>query len=740
MIENITQLLNDVWNGHSLDGEDILRLILLGLAAIATMHLLTMLVTRWGDRNVAAKSFVFSLAMHACCWIGLATAPPVPLTAATIVDPPEEERTEVRELLVESEQTVQTDDSGNTPVWEELAQPETDLARLEHQAHDLTPPEAIERDPEQPVPQDFVFEDVKENPDAPMEASIPDDQGQEGPREVAAASLDVEIEMEDLRPEAKANSTSRSRRPLARIGDRDEDITREAQRGATQRIEPEFNSVQQSPVMQAVESPDALMTAGDPADAVRRKSGPVAAADLADAAGALTDNTESGGTGAAAPSRFSRLSSRRRSERPGRSFQDLKRQQQARTPLPLSNDYDQVRVSPAVDPLSESVDVRLAKPEFDAPANRRRSSLPATYRLRSLARRAATARQFGGTNESEQAVELSLRWLAAHQHPDGHWDASEFGSGKVKIDEDGVDRRNAGIEADSGVTALCVLAFLGAGYTHEEGKYASEVGKALEWLVGRQAADGGLSGNATRYARMYCHAMATYALAEAYGMQSDVTTDTRLRRPLLKAVEFIINEQNPEDGGWRYVKGQPGDMSMFGWQLMALKSAEIAGMRIPSEVRTRMYAFLRDRGLGTYGGIASYRDGDPDSPTMTAEALFCRQMLGFRHQSRASQEAVAYMLKNRPRLGNPNLYYWYYGTLSMYQYGGDAWKQWNELVREHLVSQQKRTGNLAGTWDPNGPWGPYGGRLYSTAIATLTLEVYYRFLPLYRLNDPLLNR
>ena len=82
-----------------------------------------------------------------------------------------------------------------------------------------------------------------------------------------------------------------------------------------------------------------------------------------------------------------------------------------------------------------------------------------------------------------------------------------------------------------------------------------------------------------------------------------------------------------------------------------------------------------------------------------------------------------------------NLYYWYYGTLAMFQYGGDRWQTWNESLRDLLVADQIRTGPMAGTWDPKGDeWGLHGGRMYSTAMATMCLEVYYRYLPLYKMG------
>ena len=120
---------------------------------------------------------------------------------------------------------------------------------------------------------------------------------------------------------------------------------------------------------------------------------------------------------------------------------------------------------------------------------------------------------------------------------------------------------------------------------------------------------------------------------------------------------------------------------------------------------------------------------------MTAEALFCKQMLGLQRENRASAEAAAYLLKNLPRRSRWNLYYWYYGNLSMIQYNGKAWRDWNAAVRDVLVAEQVTKGQNVGSWDPKGPWGPYGGRVYSTAMAALCLEVYARYLPLYQIGD-----
>jgi hypothetical protein len=382
----------------------------------------------------------------------------------------------------------------------------------------------------------------------------------------------------------------------------------------------------------------------------------------------------------------------------------------------------------------------LEQPELETADDADGMAVPAPYRMRAEDQRDDATRRFGGTAESEQAVAASLAWLAANQHPIGYWDADQHGAGQASRGSDGIDRENAGRHSDTGVTGLAVLAFLAPGNTPREGEYADNVERALRWLISQQTASGAIAGRIQEgeVAFMYCHAIATFALAEAYAIDNTVEW---LRQPVEKAVRYTLSAQL-EDGGWRYGRyadedNVDGDMSIFGWQLMSLKSAELAGIPIPASVRERMIQFLIDRGRGGSGGLASYRVQTQDrvTPPMTAEALFCKQILGMSRSNAASLEAVEYLRKYPPQRAQANFYYWYYGTLAMFQYGDEPWEEWNETLRDLLVFDQRTSGPLAGSWDPNGPWGGYGGRVYSTALATLCLEVYYRYHPLYRMGE-----
>ncbi|MGC1272682.1 MAG: hypothetical protein WBC44_03170, partial [Planctomycetaceae bacterium] len=507
---------------------------------------------------------------------------------------------------------------------------------------------------------------------------------------------------------------------------------RAAAPAASDRIAPEFDPRKQLADVRNSDAPADLPSTESPAEPLDLDR-PTAPAPLPSESTAGAGDTSEGTTGdAELSSRFSRRPTRSRDL--AGSVPEAERGTSDGAAPSTSSPAGRGLAMSGVDRLRPSDEnlPSLSRPDA-APLTGRRAGVPEVYQLRRLDRRSDIARRNGGTQGSEEAVELSLKWLAAHQHADGYWDADAHGAGKVDVDEQGIQRNNAGKTADSGLTALAILAFLGAGYTHEEGEYAETVDRALKWLVAKQRDDGFLGYGAAHFEQMYCHGMATYALAEAYGMQAD-SSNTRLRRPLERAVLYIAAMQH-RDGGWRYEKGQAGDMSMFGWQLMALKSAEIAGVSMPGATRTKMIEFLRDRSLGENGGLAAYRKTDPQipaTPAMTAEALFCKQILGMTRTNPASLEAVGYLLKNTPKRSELNYYYWYYGTLALFQFGGSSWERWNASLRDLLVAEQIKDGPDAGSWAPRDAWGPYGGRVYSTAVATLSLEVYYRFLPLYR--------
>ncbi len=356
--------------------------------------------------------------------------------------------------------------------------------------------------------------------------------------------------------------------------------------------------------------------------------------------------------------------------------------------------------------------------------------LPETYADRFAEDRDALVEKRGGSAQTERAVHAALGWLATAQSQNGGWDASRYGAGAARMVLD-QDRRGAGAEADMGVTGLALLAFLGSGHTHTGGDYTHEVAGGLEYLRQRQRVDGSLYGDAQLFARMYCHSMATFAVCEALAL----TKDERLEPMARAAVRYTLSMQHPTDGGWRYRRGDQGDTSQLGWQLMTLKSAQLAGIEIPLTTWTRVDRFLRRVRRGNAGGLAAYRPNSSMSRSMTAEALFCRQLQHDRQLSELSdaaiEEAITAITEELPSASRRNLYFWYYATLALHRNqnhspaAAEAWDAWNHALTTSLLTTQQGDGS----WDVNTAWGGCGGRVYTTALSALCLEVYYRYNP-----------
>ena len=201
-------------------------------------------------------------------------------------------------------------------------------------------------------------------------------------------------------------------------------------------------------------------------------------------------------------------------------------------------------------------------------------------------------------------------------------------------------------------------------------------------------------------------------------------------------MNFILAAQNVADGGWRYNPGDAGDTSVVGWQLMALKSAHMAGLNVGGSVFALTSKWL-DSVAVNKGTEYSYVPGQGPAPTMTSVGLLCRQYLGAKREDPMLTGGMAYLLKNLPDDSiATNIYYWYYATQVMHNMSGYEWDTWNRKMRDLLVRTQVRNVDQCanGSWAPEkDAWShPYGGRVMQTSLSCLTLEIYYRYLPLFK--------
>jgi hypothetical protein len=352
----------------------------------------------------------------------------------------------------------------------------------------------------------------------------------------------------------------------------------------------------------------------------------------------------------------------------------------------------------------------------------------------------------GGSGMTEDAVELGLKWLADHQdvEEDGRWDCDDF------MKHDPADDRcdgPGGALYDVGVTGLSILAFLGAGYTDRgsarENKYAKNVRQGLRFLMTSQD-DEGCFGSRSSQHFMYNTAIATLAMSEAYWM----TRNPRYKKPAQEGLNFIARARNPYLA-WRYEpRGGENDSSVTGWMVMALKSGKFGGLDIDPDAFEGARQWIEKMtdpefgqcGYNQPGGESARPEGLADkypaekSQSMTAVGMLTRIFLGedprtSRMVGLGADLCVERLPTWNPDDGSIDMYYWYYGTLAMFQVGGPRWTKWNKAMVGSIVKSQRRmnAGSRAGSWDPIGPWGGDGGRVYSTACLVMCLEVYYRY-------------
>jgi hypothetical protein len=283
-------------------------------------------------------------------------------------------------------------------------------------------------------------------------------------------------------------------------------------------------------------------------------------------------------------------------------------------------------------------------------------------------------------------------------------------------------------------TALGLLPLLGAGQTHREGKYKQTVQKGLDWLIAHQKPDGDLRGGDT----MYSHGFAAFALCEAYGLTGDPPVGAAAQ----KAVDFIEKAQHKEGGGWRYNPGTRGDTSVFGWQMSALESARLAGLKVAPATLDGARKYLKSAESGEGSGKFCYMPGGAPTPTMTAVGILDSLYLGAKPADPSIAAGVKYLMKQVPDtadVGHRNAYYWFYATQALHRVGGPDWDTWNRQLRKTLIETRATEGCAAGSWDPGKPvkdaWGEPGGRLMVTSLSTLSLEVYYGYLPIFKSDD-----
>jgi hypothetical protein len=338
-------------------------------------------------------------------------------------------------------------------------------------------------------------------------------------------------------------------------------------------------------------------------------------------------------------------------------------------------------------------------------------------------------REGGGNIRSEAAVARGLKWLVRHQAENGRWSFDKFHEhGKCNC-------TGPGQENDILATGFALLPFLGAGETHKNEDrnhlYSRNVERGLRFLVAKQKDQGDFG------AGSLAQALATTALCEAYSM----TADPALRGPAQRALEWIIRTQQ-EGGGWTDDPEKKPTLPVAVWQIMALRSGHLAGLRIPNATWLRVNAFLDALGSddgSTYG--ISAKPAGYRSNIALASGLLCRMYMGWGPRNAGLQRGVQLLRQALPN-PDPNDFLLDYICTQVFFHlaavNPEAWEQWNPKMRDLLIDKQDDGTNTEhrdqkGSWSPEGDvQAARGGRLLKTAMSLLILETYYRHLPLYR--------
>ena len=317
--------------------------------------------------------------------------------------------------------------------------------------------------------------------------------------------------------------------------------------------------------------------------------------------------------------------------------------------------------------------------------------------------------------ELEGVVNKALEFLKNQQRDDGSWSGGRAGGRSTAI------------------TGLSVMAFLSAGHVPGEGPYADTLEKGIRFVLKAQQTNGLIANEGNH--EMYHHGICTLMLAEVAGMTEGPLAE-EVRKKLVKAVAVILKAQRKDGinrGGWRYnVNGYDTDISVTGWQVMALRAAKNLGCDVPPEAIEHAIEYVKRCQDQTSGGFR-YMPGNNVTVACTGTSILALEICGKdQHRSDDVLKAAGFLLKNPPRWGGEQFSYsMYYCSQATFQLGGQYWNSYREQMHKVLFPNKSDTGGWFGADSISRTYGAN----YTTAMAVLALTVEYRYLPIYQRGE-----
>jgi len=311
----------------------------------------------------------------------------------------------------------------------------------------------------------------------------------------------------------------------------------------------------------------------------------------------------------------------------------------------------------------------------------------------------ASAAEVQMDETTKKAANRGLEYLASKQNTDGSWSEGAYAH-------------------NTAITAFSLLAFMSQGHLPNQGQYGPEVSRGCRFLLSCTREDGYLVGS--RGGNMYCHAMATLALAELWGMSGD----DEIKPVLKKAVDLIVRCQSNE-GGWRYEPNPSGaDISVTIMQVMALRAAKNSGMHVPDETLKKALAYINRCYKPEQGGFTYQANSGAPGFARTAAGVCVLQLSG-QYNAQQIPKAVEYLKKNF----ETHTHFWYghyYAAHALHQVGGKDWEEWYAKIRSYLLAKQMADGSWMGQS------GGEPGAVYRTAIGVIILSVPADYLPIFQ--------
>ncbi len=318
----------------------------------------------------------------------------------------------------------------------------------------------------------------------------------------------------------------------------------------------------------------------------------------------------------------------------------------------------------------------------------------------------------GRRQQIDQAIVRALDYLARRQLATGAWSSDEMGPSPA-------------------CTSLAVMAFLAAGHVPGEGPYALQIERGVNWVLQQQRPNG-MFADAATHGPMYSHGICTLMLAEVLGMTSQESSKP-IRQALERAVELILIAQDirkgvRDAGGWRYQpQSSDSDLSVTGWQLLALRAAKNVGCDIPAECIDRAVAYVKKCAVRGNEGF-SYQPGDGTTAVRTGTGILCLEICG-EHLSAEALGGANFLLR-RPLRDHDQFFFYgvYYCTLGMFQIGGRHWELLRDQMEPMVLGQQLPDGR----WESQRGEETRPGSIYCTSMSVLALAVEYQYLPIYQ--------